>query len=623
MYNSEKQISFIRRIKTINWIIDANLWASWNMFFIVVAVLVALFLSAKSVLGQAIPVKLVETAKGKWQLLRNGQPYYIMGAGGNGSKEKLATAGANAFRTWDVGPELKQQLDQAQQLGLTVVVGHWLGHPRHGFNYNDLGAVAEQFERVRQDVLTYKDHPALLLWAIGNEMEGFAEGDDAAVWSHIQALAAMIKDLDPNHPTMTVTAEIGGHRVEAVHRLCQDIDIMGINSYGGLPSVVERYQKLNGVKPIVITEFGPPGVWEIEKTDFGAPPELTSTQKAVVYRESFEKGCLAASGLCLGGFAFTWGSKMEATSTWYGMFLPNGEKLAAVDAMTEVWSGKPPQNLCPEIRAFRLLGPDVVQPGDTVRVEVDVADPEGDEVTVKWLVRGEVSEYFTGGDTQSLPFELDGIISSSSARGATLVMPGGDIYRLYMTAHDGSGAAAAANVPIKVDGEPGRMRLKLPLPVYADGAPQPWIPSGWMGNTKALKLDLESTVSPHSGKTCLKVHYHAYDNWIGVAWQHPVNDWGKKPGGYDLTGAKKLTFWARGKEGGERVDFGVGILGKDTKYYDTAKAELKGVKLKKKWKRYSIDLQDKDLTRIKTPFVWTMGSQGFPITFYLDDIQFE
>ena len=117
--------------------------------------------------------------------------------------------------------------------------------------------------------------------------------------------------------------------------------------------------------------------------------------------------------------------------------------------------------------------------------------------------------------------------------------------------------------------------------------------------------------------------YDAPGMWVGVAWQHPANDWGDQPGGYDLTGARKLTFWARGEEGGEKVDFGVGLLGSDKEYPDTAKAELKGVKLKREWKRYSIDLDDEDLTRIKTPFVWTLGGRGRPVTFYLDDIQFE
>ena len=47
------------------------------------------------------------------------------------------------------------------------------------------------------------------------------------------------------------------------------------------------------------------------------------------------------------------------------------------------------------------------------------------------------------------------------------------------------------------------------------------------------------------------------------------------------------------------------------------------MKLKQEWKRYSIDLDDKDLSRIKTPFVWTLGGRGRPVTFYLDDIRFE
>ena len=47
------------------------------------------------------------------------------------------------------------------------------------------------------------------------------------------------------------------------------------------------------------------------------------------------------------------------------------------------------------------------------------------------------------------------------------------------------------------------------------------------------------------------------------------------------------------------------------------------MKLGREWKRYSIDLKDRDLTRIKTPFVWSMAGRGRPVTFYLDDIRFE
>ncbi|MBK8165278.1 MAG: hypothetical protein IPK64_04825 [bacterium] len=587
------------------------------------AVCSTLVLVAGPVCADAVPVALVEAAPGRWELQRGGAPWFIQGAGGDGPKDLLAASGANTFRTWGVGPDLGRQLDEAQRLGLAVVVGHWLGHERHGFDYHDAASLAQQRERVRSDVLAYLDHPAVLLWAVGNEMEGFAAGDDPAIWAHVQDIAAMIKELDPHHPVMTVTAEIGGGRVRAVHALCPSIDIMGINSYGGLPSVPARYRELGGTKPIIITEFGPPGVWEIGLTPYGAPPELTSTAKAAIYRDAYTAGCLQAQGLCLGGFAFTWGAKLEATATWYCMFLPTGEKLGAVDAMTEVWSGHPPRDLCPEIRSFRTAGPDIVQPGDTVHVELEVVDPEGAAVDARWSVLTEVSEYLTGGDVPPAPLELEGIVRDASQRGATLVMPGGGLYRLYLTVRDGTGGAATASVPLKVEGPPGGTRIKLPLAVYADGAPQPWVASGWMGGTDALALDPASTVQPRSGPTCLEVRYDAPGMWVGVAWQHPANDWGDLPGGYDLTGARRLTFWARGAEGGEKLDFGVGLLGRDRRHGDSVRVERKGVKLKREWKQYSIDLEGQDLTRIKTPFVWSLAGRGRPLTFYLDDVLFE
>ena len=72
----------------------------------------------------------------------------------------------------------------------------------------------------------------------------------------------MVHQLDPNHPTMTVVAEIGGNKVRNIHKYCPDIDMIGINSYGGGPSLAERYREAGGSKPFVVTEFGPPGAWE-------------------------------------------------------------------------------------------------------------------------------------------------------------------------------------------------------------------------------------------------------------------------------------------------------------------------------------------------------------------------
>ena len=114
---------------------------------------------------------------------------------------------------------------------------------------------------------------------------------------------------------------------------------------------------------------------------------------------------------------------MEATATWFGMFLPTGEKLAAVDAMTEIWSGKQPKNLSPKIDHFELEGPEVVFQGDEMIINLKVSDPNNDPLTIEWKVLAEASEYFTGGDAQNIPIELDGIIMNSSIEGSTLIAP--------------------------------------------------------------------------------------------------------------------------------------------------------------------------------------------------------
>lgn len=589
----------------------------------------AFVLMATLTQAQPIPVELIQSEIG-WQLLRGGEPFQLKGAGGENAWELLVESGGNATRTWGVGDDLMDQLDEAHEFGLAVVVGHWLGHERHGFDYDNEDMVQEQFDRVKRDVLKYKDHPAVLMWGIGNEMEGFDSGDNPKIWQHVQDIALMIKEVDPYHLTMTVTAEIGGGRIESINNIASAIDIHGVNSYGGFPSLIERYKAAGGNKPVIITEFGPPGTWEVGSNSFGAPLELTSTQKATVYRDAYINGCQNQSDVCLGGFAFIWGYKMEATATWFGMFLPTGEKLGAVDVMTEIWTGEKPENLSPEIERFELMGSNIVNSGDQISIELEVSDPNEDELSVEWTVLGEAAEYFTGGDAQAVPMELDGVITKSTLNGATLMAPKEGIYRVYVAINDGKGAAAVANIPFKVNENPAnsniestQTRLKLPVKVYADNAPQPWTPSGWMGNAEKLEMDWEFTETTHSGEKAMKIYYRAYDNWVGVTWQHPSNDWGEQAGGYDLTGAEKLTFWAKGAKGGEKVSFGVGILKQDREYFDTAFAELKDVKLSDEWKQYTIDLKGQDLSRIKTPFYWTLGSPGIPVTFYLDDIQFE
>ena len=115
----------------------------------------------------------------------------------------LAKLGGNSTRTWGFDQLEGGLLDQAHRHGLTVSVGIWL---RHDLDYADEKQVAEQIRLAMEGVRKYKDHPAVLLWGIGNEMEG--GGENLAVWKHVEVLARKIKEEDPGRPTMTVLAEV-------------------------------------------------------------------------------------------------------------------------------------------------------------------------------------------------------------------------------------------------------------------------------------------------------------------------------------------------------------------------------------------------------------------------------
>jgi len=187
----------------------------------------------------------------------------------------------------------------------------------------------------------------------------------------------------------------------------------------------------------------------------------------------------------------------------------------------------------------------------------------------------------------------------------------------------------------------------FPFYVYKDATSgqNNFFPTGIMGDLNSSDVDNYCKESPYAGSTCVKIVYKKkpgrFYRWAGLYWQYPPNNWGNIPKGYDLTGATKLTFWARGKYGGEAINkFQVGgIAGK---YRDSGIASIGPVTLSKKWKKYAIDLrrmdnsiiissEDKEcwpfmepLSRIIGGFCWAASLQDNKgITFYLDEIRFE
>ena len=568
---------------------------------------------------------------GKWRLERDGQPFLVRGVGGDTALPLLAQCGGNSLRTW--GPDhLDRILEDAAKNHLTVTAGIWLGQVRQGFDWSDAKSLIRQREMVRTIVERYKDHPALLIWALGNEMEDPA-GSNGAVWSEINNLARLVKSIDPNHPTMTVVAELGGDKVRHFHALCPDIDILGINSYAGSESIPKRYRELGGNKPYLLTEYGPPGIWEIGKGSNDAYREWTSTEKESFYRKAYQSNVIDNAGVCLGSYAFLWGQKQEVTATWFSMLLDSKTRTAPVDTLVELWTGKPVPNRCPRLESLALAEgfTDTVAPQSILRAVAKIRDPENDKLTYEWKLLDDEEGYGTGGDAEKISSERKKAVTQATLESVEIRMPEEPgLYRLFLFVRDPQGGAAVGNLPIRVEGDvkvARGMKTSLPLRLYREENDEPsYVPSGWMGDAKAIQLDPACKMNPFEGETCMKCGFSGLTGWGGVVWQNPAQDWGDQRGGYDLSQAKRLVFYARGDQGNEEVSFSFGILGPEKKYHDTSRGAMERVRLTKEWKRYEIavdQLASRDLSRIKTGFVWTVASQGNPVVFYLDNIEWQ
>lgn len=170
-----------------------------------------------------------------------------------------------------------------------------------------------------------------------------------------------------------------------------------------------------------------------------------------------------------------------------------------------------------------------------------------------------------------------------------------------------------------------------PFYVYTDKGSREnhFTPSGFMPNGKCVDLNDHWTELPFEGDTCIRIEYNVEcsrddQKWAGIYWLHPPNNWGTRRGGFNLNGAQKLTFWARGENGGEQIqEFTMGGIAGN--YPDSDIGVIGPVILSQQWKKYTIDLRGLDLSYISGGFAWTTSEDvnAEACLFYLDEIKFE
>jgi len=405
------------------------------------------------------PVKVeIRKENGSFRLYRGGQPYFIKGAvyGGDPNGQfplkELKARGGNSIRSGGT-----QILDEAQRLGMTVLFNLPMGMElANKFNYSDPVAVRQQFEEMKKLVMEFKDHPAVLMWAIGNELEvGYK---DRNVWNAVNDVAKMIHEVDPNHPALTVVGDdwVDYGNIQEIERRAPDLDLLGVNDYHAMGKVPAHIRTYDWNKPYVMTEWGPSGDWAVPRTEWKAAMEETSTEKAQLILENYRNVMVKDAERCLGSYVFIWLWRFERTHTWYGMFLESGERTEAVNVMQYVWTGHWPANRAPRIEELAIdgkLAADNIylKPGDPHTAALKVSDPDGDPVTLRWEIVPEVARAGYAGMGEKRTNPMPELIQKTGEREIVFTAPKQQgAYRVFVFALDGQGNAATANIPFFV-----------------------------------------------------------------------------------------------------------------------------------------------------------------------------
>jgi len=404
-----------------------------------------------------VKVEIAKTDSG-YQLLRGGAPYTIRGAGmAIEDIERFVRHGGNSIRNWTTSNEYQDTqdlLDAAHASGVTVALCLPMQAERWGFDYDDADAVAAQLDEFREEVIKYRDHPALLVWIIGNELNHSYTNSN--VYDAVNDVARMIHELDPNHPTTTTVSEFEEKVIDDIRNRAPQIDFISFQLYGSLFTLPDKIADLGFDDPFMVTEWGALGYWEMEKTSWGVPTETTSSGKAEVFLRGHRDVLATLEGQMIGSYVFLWGQKQERTPTWFGMFTEAGEETEAVDVMHYIWTGAWPENRSPHVESLTLDGKSarqsvVLTTGETYVANFEVLDHENDLLSYRWEIKPESGATQVGGDFEEPVPSIEGLLSNltTMTTNVTVSVPGK--YRLLAYAFDDHGHAAHANIPFLVN----------------------------------------------------------------------------------------------------------------------------------------------------------------------------
>jgi hypothetical protein len=400
------------------------------------------------------PVRLLKSASG-WNLEVSEKPFFIKGVGCNIDRGEhgedylrmAQTMGANAVRTWGIVP--LRYFDKARDNGLLVDAGIWFDPVRNGKpnSYMDTRYRQKLTREVMAYVKMMKHHPALLSWNLGNEVFSHtdSEKEREAFGSFLKELIDAVHKEDPNHPVIYSCPD-GTSELRYLKAHVPNLDIIGVNTYGGFRSAMRWLEVNHYDKPVIATEFGCRGGWSQPKDTNNMPYDPFDQYKAFDY-DSLWRQIEDSRDRSLGGFAFVMGPQRNQFSlTWFNLNYGRERRQAFWDLYT-LYTGKKPANACPRIDTMQIEPAGSRAPGARVTVRTVAADPDGDRLQYRYFITNIATDPWI---VEAPRFYPTPIIRSGPGEAIIVVPNDPGVYRVYVTVSDGHNNLAVANRSMRV-----------------------------------------------------------------------------------------------------------------------------------------------------------------------------
>jgi hypothetical protein len=398
----------------------------------------------------------LEGKNGQYTLKKEGQPFFIKGASGHGHYRELAQAGANTLRVYDtVG--LGAVLDSAYSHGLMVIADLPIPASQHQDFYRDTAKTAALKLALFGVVAQHQQHPALLLWNFGNEVNFGLEPGRRAFYRFYNQTLADLKGLDPHHPFSSSLTTYRRRELLGTRLRVRGLDMLGFNSFGQIINQERNLKRFAWVwkGPYLLTEWGVNGYWESGFTSWRAPLELSSPYKCFQVAEHYQRNMPHGDPRFLGHCFFYWGTHHESTPTWFGAFDAAGRETPLYAALAALWQGDsvPLPSIPLEGVSINGIYPNkdvFAKPGQPMYAQIALYEGRDSAFTVRWELRPEdwySARWPYGPESRPLnweaePFRQQGVKFSAPEREGP--------YRLYAYLSDRHGLTLTANSPLYV-----------------------------------------------------------------------------------------------------------------------------------------------------------------------------